>query len=125
MAWFKSYSGDISDPKIDELLERFGSQGYFFREHLMKLLAANFNISSPGFCVFRQAFFFNNFIGKKKIKYKKTCIELLDFLSSKGELKYELNGDFIEIDSYEMEKRGDAYTKETLRRLDTEREREK
>lgn len=125
MLWLKSFSGDISDPKIAELQERFGCQGYFFREHLFKLLAAYFNIFLPGKFRFPQKYFFDNFMGPHGVRTKKKCMEIMDFMVERGEIIYSMNGNYIEIDSYEIERRADAYTKEALRRLEMEREKER
>ena len=38
MRWFKSYSEEINDPKIAEPLAKFGTRGYFLREHLYRLI---------------------------------------------------------------------------------------
>jgi len=112
--WFPTYSDELWSLKEDELIRRFHSAGYMFRDRLMKLCRHYLNPYAE--CWYRSKFTINYFrtvlLRQSRLSFKKAC-EIMDYLAECGELIYKIENDKIIIDHRELENRMIAYVKRT------------
>jgi len=119
--WFPTYSDELWSPKEDELIRRFHSAGYMFRDRLMKLCRHHLNPHEEYW--YRFKFTINYFrtilLRSSRLSFGKAC-EIMGYLEEYGELIYKIENDKIIIDHRELENRMTAYVKRAKDREEEE-----
>lgn len=110
LKWIKILSAEMEGKEEEELLDKFGTTGYFIESRLLKLLALRLNPLKEDWMnfefdllKFKQVF---SPYGQRGCLFK-----TLDYLASQGSLHYRIinNGKRIEIYSRKFEKSASGY----------------
>lgn len=108
MKWFRSYSKEMHSKEEDELLNKFGTTGYFIRDRLFKLLSLHLNPEKEFWMNFE---FDLDYFKRQFVSYgqRGKLFKVLDHLRDQGELTYRIKNKRIEVYNRTFEKRAEFY----------------
>jgi len=121
LKWIKVLAADMNSKTEEELLEEFGTTGFFIKIRLLQFLALNLDPSKE--------FWFNFEFDLVKFKqvfghygWRGNLFKVLNYLKDQGELTYKIKNKRIEIYSRTFEKSAQSYVDKAKRKAEKEDE---
>jgi len=119
LKWFKVLTAEMDSKEEEELLNKFGTPGFFIKYRLYQFLASKLNPFKDDWMNFE--------FDLKKFKqvfeqygHRGKLFDVLNLLKNQGEIHYRIidNSKRIEIYSKKFERAAQEYVKRTLRRAE-------
>ena len=113
--WFKHKMDAGDDPFIHELMDKFGSDGYWVFFRTLELMRQNHNLKSPGNLDGTWTWF------RAKFRlYRNSIKRILDFCDEKHKFAVHYEGERVYVKCYNFKEYMDRYTRRLLReKVDT------